>query len=82
VHVLVFYPLLIRLGVDILRGYLVAEVAIVVTVKPERGSDLSHVAFHLHSFEALNANSNFKEPCFEMYVAVEQNNLYPGVCRW
>lgn len=42
----------IRLCVDILRGYLVAEVAIVATVKPERGFDLSHVAFHLHSFES------------------------------
>jgi len=69
----------IRLSVDILRGDLVSEIAIIATVKPEHGSDLSHVAFHLHSFEALNANKAFKVPHFKMYVAVEQNNLFPAV---
>lgn len=72
----------IRFSVDILRGYLVAEVAIVATVKPEHGPDLSHVAFHLYIFEALNADSAFKQLYFEMYVSVEQNNLFPAVCRW
>jgi hypothetical protein len=70
-----------RLSVDILRGNLVAEVAIAATVKPEHGFDLSHVAFHFRSFEALNANSPFKAPYFEMYVAVEQNNFFRAVYR-
>jgi len=35
----------------------------------------------ISSFEALNANSAFKASYFEMYVAVEQNNLFPAVCR-
>jgi len=72
----------IRLSVDILCGYLVTEIAIVATVKPEHVYDLYHVFFHLHSFEALNPNSAFKAPYFEMDVAVEQNNLFPSVCRW
>jgi len=50
----------IRLSVDILCGYLVAEIAIVASVKPEHGYDLSHMDFHLHSFEALNTNSVLK----------------------
>lgn len=70
------------MGVYILRGYLVAEVVIRATAKPEHGSDLPQVAFHLHSFEALNANSAFKAPPFETYVAVEQTNLFPAVRRW
>jgi hypothetical protein len=72
----------IRLSVDILRGDLVDEVAILATVEPEHGSDKSHAVFLLHNFEALNANSAFKAPYFEMYVAVEKNNLFQAVCHW
>jgi hypothetical protein len=72
----------IRLSVDILRGYLVAEVTIVATVKQEYVSYLPHMVFHHHSFESLNVNSAFKALYFEMYVAVEQNNLFPTECRW
>jgi hypothetical protein len=46
-----------RLSVDILRGYIVAEAAIVATVTTEHGFDLSNVAFYFRSFEALNTKS-------------------------
>ena len=72
----------IRLSVELLRGYLVAEVAMVATVKPELGSDISYAVFHLHSFEVLNVNSAFTTPYFEMYFAVGQNNIFQAVCHW